>query len=157
MARRDRSSSRRGEPGPGRGGKPRAGGRKPQGGGGRAGGPPRAGERKPAQHEREPAAEAAGPPANLVYGRNAVREANRREGPVGSSHLREMLDVLGLATLLDETGDGPPPEAVELAGRRGAARDARDWAEADRLRDELRAIGWEVRDGPQGPELLPAG
>ena len=31
-----------------------------------------------------------------------------------------------------------------------------DWAEADRLRDELRAMGWEVRDGPDGPELVPA-
>jgi cysteinyl-tRNA synthetase len=85
-----------------------------------------------------------------------IREANRREGPVGASHLREMLDVLGLASLLDSAGDGPPPEAIELAERRGAARDARDWAEADRLRDELRAMGWEVRDGPQGPELVPA-
>ena len=35
------------------------------------------------------------------------------------------------------------------------ARD-RDWAEADRLRDELRAMGWEVRDGPDGPELVRA-
>jgi len=84
-----------------------------------------------------------------------IREANRREGPVGGSHLREMLDVLGLATLLDSAG-GPPSEAVELAERRAGARDARDWAEADRLRDELRAMGWEVRDGPQGPELVPA-
>ncbi len=86
-----------------------------------------------------------------------IREANRREGPVGASHLREMLDVLGLATLLDVADGGPPSQAVELAERRGAARDARDWGEADRLRDELRAMGWEVRDGPQGPELVPAG
>ncbi len=86
-----------------------------------------------------------------------IREANRREGPVGGSHLREMLDVLGLASLLDAAADGPPPEAVELADRRGAARDARDWAEADRIRDELRAMGWEVRDGPQGPELVQTG
>ena len=85
-----------------------------------------------------------------------IREANRREG-VGASHLHEMLDVLGLASLLDAAGEGPPPEAEELARQRGAARDARDWAEADRLRDELRAMGWEVRDGPQGPELIPAG
>jgi len=39
---------------------------------------------------------------------------------------------------------------------RERARTARDWAEADRLRDEIRAQGWEVRDGPNGPELLPA-
>ena len=34
---------------------------------------------------------------------------------------------------------GAPAEVVELAERRGAARAARDFAEADRLRDELRA------------------
>jgi cysteinyl-tRNA synthetase len=84
-----------------------------------------------------------------------IREANRREGAVGDSHLREMLAVLGLESLL-EAGEGAPPEARELAERREAARDARDWEQADRLRDELRAMGWEVRDGPQGPELVPA-
>jgi cysteinyl-tRNA synthetase len=83
-----------------------------------------------------------------------IREANRREG-VGDAHLREMLGVLGLETLLSEAA-GPPPEAVALAERRGEARAARDFGEADRLRDELRAMGWEVRDGPQGPELVPA-
>ena len=30
-----------------------------------------------------------------------------------------------------------------------------DFAEADRLRDELAARGWDVRDGPDGPELIP--
>jgi cysteinyl-tRNA synthetase len=84
-----------------------------------------------------------------------IREANRREA-VGDAHLREMLDVLGLESLLDAEAAGPPEEAVALAARRGEARDARDFAEADRLRDELRAMGWEVRDGPEGPELLPA-
>ena len=38
---------------------------------------------------------------------------------------------------------------------REQARSARDWAEADRLRDELRVFGFEVRDGPSGPELRP--
>jgi cysteinyl-tRNA synthetase len=84
-----------------------------------------------------------------------IREANRREA-VGDSHLREMLSILGLESLL-EAGAGAPPEAVALAERRGAAREAREWAEADRLRDELRAMGWEVRDGSEGPELVPAG
>ena len=84
-----------------------------------------------------------------------IREANRRDGPVGDAHLREMLAVLGLDNLLD-AAEGPPPELVELAERRAQARAARDFAEADRLRDELRAAGWEVTaTAPDGPELVP--
>jgi cysteinyl-tRNA synthetase len=82
-----------------------------------------------------------------------VREANRSDEPVGDSHLREMLDVLGLIGLL-AAEEGPPEEAVEMAALRDAARRNKNWAEADRLRDELRAMGWEVRDGPDGPELV---
>ena len=84
-----------------------------------------------------------------------VREANKLEGEVGGGHLREMLGVLGLERLLEEE-EGPPPEALELAARRESARADKRWDEADRLRDELGAMGWEVRDGPQGPELVPA-
>jgi cysteinyl-tRNA synthetase len=85
-----------------------------------------------------------------------IGEANKLAGEVGDGHLREMLSVLGLEALLEPEA-GPPPEALELAERRAAARAARRWDEADRLRDDLRAMGWEVRDGPQGPELVPAG
>jgi cysteinyl-tRNA synthetase len=83
-----------------------------------------------------------------------VREANRADGAVGDAHLREMLGVLGLENLLDAE-DSAPAEVIDLAERRAAARAARDFAEADRLRDELRAAGWEVRDGADGPELVP--
>jgi cysteinyl-tRNA synthetase len=84
-----------------------------------------------------------------------IRESNRRGG-VGGADLREMLGVLGLAGLLDEDAAGAPAEVVALAEQRAAARARRDFAEADRLRDELRARGWEVRDGPDGPELVRA-
>ena len=84
-----------------------------------------------------------------------VGAANKLPAGTGDSHLREMLWVLGLESLL-EAEEGPPHEAVELAERRSEARAAKDWAEADRLRDELRELGWEVRDGPQGPELVRA-
>ena len=48
-----------------------------------------------------------------------------------------------------------PPEAVELAERRDAARQARDWAEADRLRDELRAHGLGGPRRPRRPRARP--
>jgi cysteinyl-tRNA synthetase len=87
-----------------------------------------------------------------------VSEANRSApGAVGDADLREMLDVLALANLLDADVAQAPPEVVALADARDRARAERDFDEADRLRDELRALGWEVRDGPDGPELLPAG
>jgi cysteinyl-tRNA synthetase len=82
-----------------------------------------------------------------------IKEANRRGG-VGDAHLREMLSVFALDNLLD--AEAAPPEAVALAEQRAAARAAKDFAEADRLRDELAALGWEVRDGADGPELVRA-
>jgi len=86
-----------------------------------------------------------------------VRESNRRGG-VGSDDLREMLAVLGLDNLLDAEGadGGPDAGAKELLERREQARAARDWAEADRIRDELAARGWQVRDSASGPELVRA-
>jgi cysteinyl-tRNA synthetase len=85
-----------------------------------------------------------------------VREANRREG-VGDAHLREMLAVLGFEELtpLDAAAD-VDPRARELLETRERARAANDYEQADRLRDELRALGWEVRDSAEGPELIPA-
>ncbi|MFI7055779.1 cysteine--tRNA ligase [Streptosporangium canum] len=43
-----------------------------------------------------------------------------------------------------------PPGAAELLERRLRARDARDWAVSDRLRDELAALGVQVADTPEG-------
>ncbi len=48
------------------------------------------------------------------------------------------------------------PDVGELAERRAQARAAKDFAESDRLRDELAAAGWLVRDGPDGYALSPA-
>ncbi|MGH2935358.1 MAG: cysteine--tRNA ligase [Gaiellaceae bacterium] len=68
--------------------------------------------------------------------------------------LRRGLDVFGLASLADE--DAAPAELVALAEQRRAARAAKDFAEADRLRDEIAAAGWEVRDESGGFRLVRA-
>jgi cysteinyl-tRNA synthetase len=48
-----------------------------------------------------------------------------------------------------------PPEVRALAEQRHAAREARDFASADRLRDEIAALGWEIQDVPGGFRLIP--
>jgi cysteinyl-tRNA synthetase len=73
----------------------------------------------------------------------------------GDSNLREMLGVLGLEALLTPT-EQAPEEVRRLAERRELARGERDFAVADELRDQIAALGWEVRDVADGFELLPS-
>ena len=42
---------------------------------------------------------------------------------------------------------------LALVERRSAARAAKDFAESDRLRDQITEAGWVVRDGPEGSTL----
>lgn len=48
----------------------------------------------------------------------------------------------------------PPPEAEALAAKRQTAREQQDWATADRLRNEIAALGWQVQDTADGPQLV---
>jgi cysteinyl-tRNA synthetase len=88
-----------------------------------------------------------------------VAEANRRLDAgerVGLGRLGELLQALGLESLL-QTGEeeGPPAELEQLARQRDQARAERDFATADRIRDELAEQGWEARDTPDGTRLVP--
>jgi cysteinyl-tRNA synthetase len=64
--------------------------------------------------------------------------------------LRRALDIFGLGSLADVSED-VPAEIVELAERRKAARDAGDYGDADRVRDEVERAGWELRDTAEEP------
>jgi len=67
--------------------------------------------------------------------------------------LLRMLEVFGLDSLAAQ--EDAPPEVRELAERRLAARAERDFETADRLRAEIEAAGWEMRDEPGGYSLVP--
>jgi cysteinyl-tRNA synthetase len=84
-----------------------------------------------------------------------VRDLNRRvdarslstaDARRGADALRDFDNVLGLIDVPDEL----PPGAKELLDRRAAARAARDFATADKLREELAALGVEVEDTRDG-------
>ena len=70
--------------------------------------------------------------------------------------LATMDDVLGLglAAWVPQEASAPP-EVQALADARAAARAARNWAEADRLRDAIQAAGWAMEDRADGYRLSP--
>ena len=56
--------------------------------------------------------------------------------------------------LLPEEEQAEAPENVRtLAEQRWQARQNRDWAEADRLRAEVTALGWTIKDRKDGYDL----
>jgi cysteinyl-tRNA synthetase len=68
--------------------------------------------------------------------------------------MHAILTALGLILPELKTAEAPA-ELVALAEKRQAARAAKDWAESDRLRDELKEFGWIVKDSREGYELEP--
>jgi len=69
--------------------------------------------------------------------------------------LRRALDLFGLGSLAVQ--QEAPAQLDELARRRAEARAGGEFDEADRLRQEIEAAGWEVRDvaGDSGYRLVP--
>jgi cysteinyl-tRNA synthetase len=92
-----------------------------------------------------------------------VRGTNRAvaAGTAGAAQLREarhelaeLLDLLGLGRIgAGAADDSAPAEVMTLVQERQAARESRDFARADDLRDRIRALGWEVTDTAGGPRV----
>ena len=66
--------------------------------------------------------------------------------------LDELTGVLGL--LRQEKKEEIDDELQKLIDERAAARKAKDWATADRIRDELAARGITLKDTPQGVQII---
>lgn len=47
----------------------------------------------------------------------------------------------------------PPPRVMALVKRREDARKKGDWRTADKIREEIKRLGFEINDTPKGPEL----
>jgi cysteinyl-tRNA synthetase len=48
-----------------------------------------------------------------------------------------------------------PADVAALAQQREKARADKDWVESDRLRETMKAAGWQVEDGANGQRLTP--
>ena len=46
-----------------------------------------------------------------------------------------------------------PQSVLDLAAERTEVRAAKNWARADEIRDELKALGYVIEDSPEGPKV----
>jgi cysteinyl-tRNA synthetase len=88
-----------------------------------------------------------------------VRAALDRQGSGASPGLRQAASALralgsALGLFWRPAADATvPADVAALIAARDAARLAKNWAESDRLRDELTSLGWIVEDGKGGTKV----
>jgi cysteinyl-tRNA synthetase len=93
----------------------------------------------------------------------AIRETNRAmdENKLDSASASAWLDWWKrINTVLDLEAEFEiivPPEVAQLAKDRENARHEKNWKLSDELRDQISALGWDVRDTKEGPKLMRRG
>jgi cysteinyl-tRNA synthetase len=90
-------------------------------------------------------------PAAVALLFDLVRKANSDQDSAAVAAAYVVLDALGLDV---RQGDDEVDEATAaLVAARDEARRTRDFAAADRIRDELQALGWVVKDTAEGTQV----
>ena len=88
---------------------------------------------------------------DLVRSANAaIAAAEPFSAAEALSAFRRMDEVLGVVFFEKAAKEEVPAEIQALLDARAAARKERNWAESDRLRDEIAAAGWAVKDSKDG-------
>ena len=97
-------------------------------------------------------ADAVGAIFEMVRALNAAvsQDANAGDAQAALDGLNELCGVMGLLSRPAEIDD---PRALELLAQRKAAREARDYAKSDELRQQLAQMGYVVEDTKQGQKL----
>ncbi len=62
--------------------------------------------------------------------------------------------ILGLDLDREDVAEPLPQAILDLMALRIKARSDKDWAESDRIRDEIQALGYTVQDGKEGMQVL---
>jgi cysteinyl-tRNA synthetase len=91
----------------------------------------------------------------IFTGLKASTDLQGKDAAAALAALNRILRALGLT--LPEANEKEsadvPADIRALAESRWQARSAKNWAESDRLRDELAKLGWQVKDGKEGYTL----
>ncbi len=91
-----------------------------------------------------------------------IRETNRAldAGAFSVAEARGALEWwkrINAVLVLDPDVVSTPPEVLALVGERVAARAAKEWKRGDELRDQIAALGWDVKDTKEGAKLIRRG
>ena len=85
-------------------------------------------------------------------GNRAIDSGSGGWSPAAVLELLAKFDAV-LGVLAKPEDDGVPDDVQALLDERAQARADRNWAESDRIRDQLAAMGWEVRDSADGQKV----
>ena len=91
----------------------------------------------------------------LVKAANTAAASDNVSGEAlktAADKIRELTGVLGIE-LFGAEEEAIPAEIEELVNARTEAKKAKNFAEADRIRDELKEKGYIVKDTPNGPQV----
>jgi cysteinyl-tRNA synthetase len=87
-----------------------------------------------------------------VVNRAVPSVAGSKTALAAFARFENVLGCFGAEPKADATGDAPA-ELVALLDQRKAAKKAKDFALADRIRDQIAAAGWKIVDAPTGARL----
>ena len=90
-------------------------------------------------------------PAGVKFPLSEIGEL-RVPSPLHNGISQQAWDMVVNAPPLD--ADTPPDEVMSLVEKRLQARVDKNWAESDKLRDEISVLGWIVQDGKDGYKLV---
>ena len=87
-----------------------------------------------------------------------LRDSNRAMdcgelSPAGAARTLSEFERLNTILALAPEQTAVPAEVRALVEERQAARESKDWARSDLLRDAIAAHGWTVKDTKQGPQI----
>jgi cysteinyl-tRNA synthetase len=84
---------------------------------------------------------------------NAALAIGSLSPSAAAARLQSWLRVDGVMGLGERPPEKIPAAAMALLEKRNAAKGARDFALADTVRNELKALGWTVEDSKTGSKL----
>ncbi|NWK57232.1 cysteine--tRNA ligase [Verrucomicrobiaceae bacterium N1E253] len=92
---------------------------------------------------------------HLFSGLKAAQKLSGEEAAANLAAFDSLLSALGLElpAIEEAANTDIPADIQDLAERRRQAKQNKDWAASDQLRDELAALGWTIKDNPDGYEL----